>query len=136
MPQIMQGCGIVFLYRQDLWAYNGGDLSRTTLLQEGIDGSSVLVHLTNEYNSRPIGDAGAALDATRPRTTSPRAWCLLGGVTAAASRDHLSTWPAARAGRMPLTRMAPPQAYFDDLLGAACPPRGTSAAVFSATGAR
>ncbi|MHB1293875.1 MAG: alpha-mannosidase [Anaerolineae bacterium] len=54
MPQIMRGCGIKYFSTAKIfWAYNGGDpFPYNTFTWEGIDGSEVLVHLCNDYNSR------------------------------------------------------------------------------------
>ena len=54
MPQIMVGCGIKYFSTQKIfWAYNGGDpFPYNTFWWEGIDGSQILVHLHNDYNSR------------------------------------------------------------------------------------
>ena len=54
MPQIMVGCAIKYFSTQKIfWAYNGGDpFPYNTFWWEGIDGSDVLVHLHNDYNSR------------------------------------------------------------------------------------
>jgi alpha-mannosidase len=54
MPQIMVGCGIKYFSTQKIfWAYNGGDpFPFNTFWWEGIDGSEILVHLHNDYNSR------------------------------------------------------------------------------------
>ena len=53
MPQIMRGCGVkYFATAKIFWAYNGGDpFPYNTFMWEGIDGSDVLVHLCNDYNS-------------------------------------------------------------------------------------
>ncbi|MCD6520054.1 MAG: alpha-mannosidase, partial [Anaerolineae bacterium] len=54
LPQIMRGCGIkYFATAKIFWNYNGGDpFLYNTFTWEGIDGSTVLVHLCNDYNSR------------------------------------------------------------------------------------
>jgi len=54
MPQIMSGCGIKYFSTQKIfWAYNSEiTFPLTTFWWEGIDGSQVLVHLHNDYNSR------------------------------------------------------------------------------------
>jgi alpha-mannosidase len=54
LPQIMRGCGIKYLSTHKiLWTYKGGDpFPYNTFTWEGIDGSEVLVHLHNDYNSR------------------------------------------------------------------------------------
>jgi len=53
LPQIMRGCGIPYFSTAKIfWAYNGGDpFPYNTFTWEGIDGSEVLVHLCNDYNS-------------------------------------------------------------------------------------
>ena len=54
MPQIMKGCGIKYFSTHKIfWTYNGADpFPYNTFLWEGIDGSEILVHLHNNYNSR------------------------------------------------------------------------------------
>ena len=54
MPQIMAGCGIKYFSTQKIfWTYNGGDrFPYNTFWWEGIDGTRVLSHLHNDYNSR------------------------------------------------------------------------------------
>ena len=53
MPQIMAGCGIKYFSTQKIfWAYNGGDIfPYNTFWWEGIDGTRVLAHFHNDYNS-------------------------------------------------------------------------------------
>jgi alpha-mannosidase len=53
MPQIMAGCGIKYFSTQKIfWTYNGGDcFPYNTFWWEGIDGTRVLSHLHNDYNS-------------------------------------------------------------------------------------
>ncbi|MBN1936187.1 MAG: alpha-mannosidase, partial [Anaerolineae bacterium] len=54
LPQIMKGCGIKYFSTQKIfWAYNSDvKFPLNTFWWEGIDGSQVLVHLHNDYNSR------------------------------------------------------------------------------------
>ena len=54
LPQIMRGCGVrYFSTAKIFWNYSGGDpFPYNTFTWEGIDGSEVLVHLCNDYNSR------------------------------------------------------------------------------------
>ena len=54
LPQIMAGCGIKYFSTQKIfWTYNGGDrFPYNTFWWEGIDGTRVLSHLHNDYNSR------------------------------------------------------------------------------------
>lgn len=51
LPQIMKGCGIkYFMNAKITWLYNGGDpFPHSTFMWEGIDGTKVLAHLTQEY---------------------------------------------------------------------------------------
>lgn len=53
MPQIMARCGVKYFTTQKIfWAYHGGQqFPYNTFWWEGIDGSDVLVHLHNDYNS-------------------------------------------------------------------------------------
>ena len=54
MPQIMAGCGIKYFSTQKIfWNYNGGDpFPYNTFWWEGIDGTRVLSHIHNDYNSQ------------------------------------------------------------------------------------
>ena len=53
LPQIMRGCGVRFFSTQKIfWAYHGGaPFPYNTFIWEGIDGSEVLAHFHNDYNS-------------------------------------------------------------------------------------
>ncbi len=53
LPQIMKGCGIKYFSTQKIfWTYNSDvKFPLNTFWWEGIDGSQVLVHLHNDYNS-------------------------------------------------------------------------------------
>ena len=53
LPQIIRGCGCkYFATAKIFWNYHGGDpFPYNTFMWEGIDGSQVLVHLCNDYNS-------------------------------------------------------------------------------------
>lgn len=53
LPQILRGCGInYFSTAKIFWAYNGGEqFPYNTFVWEGIDGSQVLAHFCNDYNS-------------------------------------------------------------------------------------
>lgn len=54
LPQIMAGCGINYFSTQKIfWIYNGGDpFPYHTFWWEGIDGTRVLSHIHNDYNSQ------------------------------------------------------------------------------------
>jgi len=53
LPQIMRGCGVRFFSTQKIfWAYHGGaPFPYNTFIWEGIDGSEILAHFHNDYNS-------------------------------------------------------------------------------------
>jgi alpha-mannosidase len=53
LPQIMKGCGIKYFSTQKIfWTYNGGDPFPYNIFNwVGIDGTSVLSYLHNDYNS-------------------------------------------------------------------------------------
>lgn len=54
LPQIMRGCGIKYFSTQKIfWNYHGGEtFPYHTFWWEGIDGTRVLSHFHNDYNSR------------------------------------------------------------------------------------
>jgi len=54
LPQIMAGCGINYFSTQKIfWTYNGGEpFPYNTFWWEGIDGTCVLSHIHNDYNSQ------------------------------------------------------------------------------------
>ncbi|MDD5707716.1 MAG: glycoside hydrolase family 38 C-terminal domain-containing protein [Kiritimatiellae bacterium] len=54
MPQIMAGCGIKYFSTQKIfWNYNGGEtFPHNTFWWEGIDGTRLLSHFHNDYNSQ------------------------------------------------------------------------------------
>jgi alpha-mannosidase len=56
LPQIMRGCGIKYFSTAKIfWNYNGGEtFPYNTFVWEGIDGSTILVHLCNDYNSQTL----------------------------------------------------------------------------------
>lgn len=53
LPQILRGCGVKYFATQKIfWTYNGGDpFPLNTFTWEGMDGSTVLAHVFNDYNS-------------------------------------------------------------------------------------
>lgn len=53
LPQIMKGCGVKYFSTQKIfWAYHGGvTFPYNTFIWEGIDGSQVMAHFHNDYNS-------------------------------------------------------------------------------------
>lgn len=120
LPQIMRGCGIrYFSTAKIFWAYNGGDpFPYNTFTWEGIDGSTVLVHLCNDYNSRT--DPAAIIERWDQRVQKdgfstrlvPFGWGDGGG---GPTRDHLEY--LRRMGNLegvPKVRIAAPNDYFHD----------------------
>jgi alpha-mannosidase len=59
LPQIMSGCGIKYFATSKIfWTYNGGDPFPYNLFTwEGIDGSTVLAHIFNDYGSETRPEA-------------------------------------------------------------------------------
>jgi len=128
MPQIMRGCGIrYFSTAKIFWNYNGGDpFPYNTFLWEGIDGSEVLVHLCNDYNSE--ADPGKVIERWKQRVQKdgiatrlfPFGWGDGGG---GPTRDHLEyIRRMADLEGVPRTRLASPLDYFKDQEARGIPP--------------
>ena len=120
MPQIMRGCGIkYFATAKIFWNYNGGDpFPYNTFTWEGIDGSEVLVHLINNYNSEV--DPATVIQRWNERVQKdgittrllPFGWGDGGG---GATRDHLEyIRRLANLEGVPIARLAHPIEYFHD----------------------
>jgi alpha-mannosidase len=120
MPQIMQGCGIkYFATAKIFWAYNGGDpFPYNTFTWEGIDGSGVLVHLCNDYNSTT--DAATIIERWNQRVQKDDIATRMlpfgyGDGGGGPTRNHLES--LRRLGNLegvPMTRIAHPLDYFHD----------------------
>lgn len=121
LPQIMRGCGIrYFATAKIFWAYHAFDpFPYNTFTWEGIDGSGVLVHLVNDYNSE--ADPAALSARWRQRVQKdhistrlvPFGWGDGGG---GPTRDHLEyVRRSADLEGLPRTRSANPIVYFHDL---------------------
>lgn len=128
MPQIMRGCGIrYFSTAKIFWNYNGGDpFPYNTFVWEGIDGSEVLVHLCNDYNSEV--DPGKVIERWKQRVQKdgiysrlmPFGWGDGGG---GPTRDHLEYIRRLRdLEGVPRVRMTSPIDYFKDLEEKGIPP--------------
>ncbi len=120
MPQIMRGAGCKYFSTAKIfWAYNGGEpFPYNTFSWEGIDGSTVLVHLCNDYNSR--ANAGSVMERWDQRVQKsgissrffPFGWGDGGG---GPTRDHLES--LRRLGDLegvPRVVMPHPLQYFRD----------------------
>jgi len=120
MPQIMRGCGIrYFATAKIFWAYNGGDpFPYNTFTWEGVDGSEVLVHLMNDYNSQT--NAASVIERWDQRVQKdgfstrllPFGWGDGGG---GPTRDHIEYLRRlANLEGVPRTTIASPIAYFKE----------------------
>ena len=120
LPQIMRGCGVrYFSTAKIFWDYNSSDpFPYNTFTWEGIDGSEVLVHLCNDYDSRT--DPAAVIERWNQRVQKdgistrmlPFGWGDGGG---GPTRDHLEFLRRQRdLEGVPRVRMASPTEYFQD----------------------
>jgi alpha-mannosidase len=121
LPQILRGCGVKYFSTAKIfWNYNGGDpFPHNTFTWEGIDGSKVLVHLCNDYNSqtRPSDVVRRWRERRQKDGISTRllpfGWGDGGGGPA---REHLEfIRREANLEGCPIVRMAAPADYFRDL---------------------
>jgi len=121
VPQIMRGCGVKYFSTAKIfWNYNGGDpFPHNTFTWEGIDGSKVLVHLCNDYNSQT--SPAAVIGRWRERVQKdgistrmmPYGWGDGGG---GPTRNHLEFLRReADLEGVPRTVQASPLDYFRDL---------------------
>ncbi len=120
LPQIMRGCGIKYFSTAKIfWNYSGGDpFPYNTFTWEGIDGSEVLVHLCNDYNSRI--DPASVIERWNQRVQKdgfstrlmPFGWGDGGG---GPTRDHMEFLRRQRdLEGVPRIRVDSPLAYFKD----------------------
>jgi alpha-mannosidase len=120
LPQIMRGCGIKYFSTQKIfWSYHGGDpFPYNTFIWEGIDGSEVLVHLHNDYNSQT--NPASVIQRWNERVQKdgfstrlfPFGWGDGGG---GPTRDHLEFLRRERdLEGVPKVKIASPVAYFED----------------------
>jgi alpha-mannosidase len=121
LPQVMRGCGAkYFATAKIFWNYNGGDpFPHNTFTWEGIDGSKVIVHLCNDYNSQT--GPRDVISRWRERRQKdglhsrllPFGWGDGGG---GPTRDHLEFLRREKdLEGVPRTVMASPVDYFHDL---------------------
>ena len=120
MPQIMKGCGIdYFSTAKILWNYNGGEpFPFTTFHWEGIDGTSVLAHMTRDYSLYPT--PANVLTSWRDREQKdgiatrmlPFGWGDGGGGPA---RDHMEFLRRMKdLQSIPKVLLASPEEFFRD----------------------
>ena len=121
LPQIMAGCGIrYFATAKIYWAYNGGDpFPYSTFTWEGIDGSTVLVHLLQSYgNLTHPGTVIGMWENRRQRAGLATEMLVFGHGDGGggATRDHLEFLRRERdLEGCPRVQQASPIAYFQDL---------------------
>ncbi|MCL6614637.1 MAG: alpha-mannosidase, partial [Firmicutes bacterium] len=121
LPQIMKGCGIKYFSTQKIfWAYHGGDpFPYNTFLWEGIDGTGILTHLHNDYNSHM--DPATVIKRWRERVQKDDLATRLmpfghGDGGGGPTRDHLEYMRRLRdLEGVPRVRPAAPAAFFADL---------------------
>ena len=127
LPQILRGCGInYFSTAKILWNYHGGaPFPYNTFHWEGIDGSRVLTHLCNDYNSEASPTHVLRRWTERVQKDGiysrpmPFGWGDGGG---GPTRDHLEFLRRQRdLEGLPRTCMASPLDYFRDLEGRGVP---------------
>jgi alpha-mannosidase len=120
MPQIMRGCGIKYFATQKIfWTYNGGDpFPYNTFTWEGIDGSGVLAHIFNDYNS--LTDPNALCQRWKQRVQKDGISTILlafgyGDGGGGPTRNHLEFLRRATdLEGLPKVKMASPIEFFQD----------------------
>ena len=120
LPQIMKGCGIKYFSTQKIfWTYNGGDpFPYNTFTWEGIDGSEVLAHIFNDYNS--VTDPNALFQRWRQRVQKDGISTILlpfgyGDGGGGPTRNHLEFIRRAKdLEGVPQVRIASPIEFFQD----------------------
>ncbi len=120
LPQIMIGCGIKYFATQKIfWTYNGGDpFPYNTFMWEGIDGSTVLAHIFNDYNS--LTDPNALSQRWKQRVQKDGINAILlsfgyGDGGGGPTRNHLEFLRRARdLEGLPRVKMASPVEFFQD----------------------
>ena len=121
LPQIMRGCGVKYFSTAKIyWAYTGSDpFVLTTFTWEGIDGSEVIVSMSDDYNSTTNPAAVIQRWNNRPQKDgiSTRIFPFgHGDGGGGATRDHLEF--ARRLKNLegaPRVRLASPIEFFRDL---------------------
>jgi alpha-mannosidase len=120
LPQIMRGCGVRYFSTQKIfWTYHGGDpFPYNTFTWEGIDGSEVLVHLHNDYNShtRPAAVIRRWNERVQKDGISTRLFPFgYGDGGGGPTRDHLEFLRRERdLEGVPRVKIVSPIAYFKD----------------------
>ncbi len=120
LPQILSGCGIKYFATSKIfWTYNGGDPFPYNLFTwEGIDGSTVLAHIFNDYGSETRPEALNRRWNERVQKDGLSSLIVAfghGDGGGGPTRDHLEFLRRARnLEGTPRTRMASPIDFFKD----------------------
>jgi alpha-mannosidase len=120
LPQIMSGCGIKYFATSKIfWTYNGGDPFPYNLFTwEGIDGSTVLAHIFNDYGSETRPEALNRRWNERVQKDGLSSLIVAfghGDGGGGPTRDHLEFLRRAKnLEGNPKTRMASPIDFFKD----------------------
>jgi len=122
IPQILRGCGVKYFSTQKIfWNYHGGEtFPYHNFLWQGIDGSEVIAHIHNDYNSPTRPDV--MIDRWRQRVQPDGMSTRLvpfghGDGGGGPTREHLEF--IRRMGDLegcPKMRLAGPVAFFEDLI--------------------
>ncbi len=121
LPQIMSGCGIKYFATSKIfWTYNGGDPFPYNLFTwEGIDGSTVLAHIFNDYGSETRPEALNRRWNERVQKDGLSSLIVAfghGDGGGGPTRDHLEFLRRANnLEGVPRTRMASPIDFFKDV---------------------
>ncbi|MCL4508486.1 MAG: glycosyl hydrolase-related protein [Chloroflexi bacterium] len=127
LPQILRGCGIKYFSTAKIfWAYNGGEqFPYNTFTWEGIDGSRVLAHFCNDYNSHT--DPGSIADRWNGRVQMDGISTRLvpfgfGDGGGGPTRDHLEFLRRMEnLEGLPKVRVASPTEFFHELEASGAP---------------
>jgi alpha-mannosidase len=123
MPQIMRGCGVQYFATQKIfWTYNGGDKFPHNLFTwRGIDGSEVLAHIFNDYNSMTDPKSLNRRWRERVQKDGQKGMVVAFGWGDGGGR-RATVWVPAPPGDLGAsrTRMASPR-FFKDAEQKACP---------------
>lgn len=122
LPQIMKGCEIdYFTTAKIFWNYHGEErFPYHNFMWQGLDGSEVVAHIHEDYNSQT--DPAATITRWKHRVQKddistrlfPFGWGDGGG---GPTRDHVEYLNRSRdLEGVPKCRMAPPEEFFKDLI--------------------
>lgn len=120
LPQIMKGCGIKYFSTQKIfWHYHGGErFPYNTFFWQGSDGSEVLSHIHNDYNSKT--DPEVLIERWNERVQRNISSRLVpfgyGDGGGGPTRDHLEYLRRCKnLEGVPKTKICNPVDYFHDM---------------------